>query len=266
MAARLVGADGARAFVKAIATSTHAATAGLHRYEVRAMTHMPPDPRIPHLYASYDDGEWVAILLEDVDGRHPRHWSARDVGRVSLAVDQLSAAFTPTPWPDAQLLARSARVCTRWWAEAEIGEAPAWLRAHQGELVALEERVPAAVAGNTLCHRDLSADNLLIAPDERVIFIDWAWASQGPLWTDTMHLAGAVVSGGSEIDADAFLEHRPYTCAVDPDILTAYLANLAGAAYVKAWRTGPGNIPALQAFRHSRADALLDWLRRRTGW
>jgi hypothetical protein len=88
VAARLVTVDGTRAFVKAIATSRHAATAALHRYESLAMLAIPPGPALPRLYATYDDGDWVGLLLQDIEGRHPLPWTLTDARRVTMAMSQ----------------------------------------------------------------------------------------------------------------------------------------------------------------------------------
>jgi hypothetical protein len=139
VAARLVTADGARAFVKAIATSRHAATAALHRYESRAMLAIPSGPALPRLYATYDDGDWVGLLLEDIEGRHPVPWTLADAHRVTTAINQRVSAFTPSPWPEAQRLEDAPRVRTSWWAQAAEDRLPSWVRAHRRRLIALEE-------------------------------------------------------------------------------------------------------------------------------
>jgi hypothetical protein len=266
VAARLVTAGGARAFVKAIATSRHAATAALHRGESRAMVAIPPGPAMPRLYASYDDGDWVALLLEDIEGRHPRPWTLADVHRVITAISERASTFTPSPWPEAPRLEDAERMRTRWWALAPEDQLPGWVRAHRRQLIALEERVPAAVRGQTLCHRDVLAENILLTPAGGVVFVDWAWASQGAAWIDTMNLFCCIAMDRTDIDVDALISASPQTSDIDPGILTAYLANTAGSAHVKAQESGPQIIPALQEFRQRRATALLDWLRHRTGW
>jgi Phosphotransferase enzyme family len=266
VAARLVTAAGARAFVKAIATSRHAETAALHRGESRAMRAIPPGPAMPRLYASYDDGDWVALLLEDIEGRHPVPWTLADVHRVITAISQRASTFTPSPWPEAPRLEDAPRMRTRWWALAAEDQLPGWVRAHRGQLIALEERVPVAVRGQTLCHRDVLAENILLTPADGVVFVDWAWASQGAAWIDTMNLFCCIATDQTDIDVDALISASPQTRDIEPGILTGYLANTAGSAHVKAEQTGPHNIPALQAFRLRRAAALLGWLQRRTRW
>lgn len=264
VAARLVTSGGQRAFVKAIAGSRHLPTAALHRYEARAMRSIPPNPMVARLYATYDDGDWIALLFEDIDGRHPDLRTRADCRLVGTAIAELTSICTPSPWPEAQRLEADPRVQTSWWLQAE--QLPLWLHDHQDELVALQQRVVPTVHGQTLCQRDVAADNILITAD-RVVFIDLAWVSLGATWVDTMHLACAAVTAGMPgPDADAVLAGSRHARYVAPEVLTAYLANVAGSAYVKARREDPQNIPALQAFRRSRADALLEWLRSRTGW
>jgi hypothetical protein len=81
-----------------------------------------------------------------------------------------------------------------------------------------------------------------------------------------MHLICGVAMDRTGIDVDTLISASPQTREIGPEILTAYLANTAGSAYVKAQQSGPQNIPALPAFRQRRATALMDWLQRRTGW
>lgn len=266
MAVRLVSARGDRAFVKAIATSRHAQTAALHRYEMQAMQAIPPSPMLPALYAGYDDGDWVALLLEDIDGRHPLRWTPDEVRVVATAVDRLTATFTPTPWPRAQRLEDAPRVRTTWWERITRDEAPRWILDHRDDLVAMEVGARAAVPGQTLCHHDIQAENIFLTDHDRVVFVDWAWASRSAAWVDTMNLAGEIVTGGSDVDVDELLRHGRHTRGVDPRTLTGYLASQAGSAYLRARRPDTHSLPALQDYRRTRADALLGWLRHRTGW
>jgi len=228
------------------------------------MRSIPPNPMVARLHATYDDGEWIALLFEDIDGRHPDLCARADTDLVGAAIDDLTNVCTPSPWPGAQRLDAAARVQTSWWPQAD--HVPRWLMGHRDDLEAFQRRLVPAVEGSTLCQRDVAADNILITAD-RVVFIDLAWVSLGAAWVDTMHLACAAVADGLPVrDADAVLARGRHARGIGAEVLTGYLANLAGAAYVKARRADPHNLPALQEFRRSRADALLTWLRSRTGW
>ena len=69
-AARLRLASGGRAFVKALGVDLHSASMGLYRNEAEAMPHLPLNLPVPRLLDVYDDGNWVALVYEDIEGRH----------------------------------------------------------------------------------------------------------------------------------------------------------------------------------------------------
>jgi hypothetical protein len=56
------------------------------------------DLPIPRLHGTVEEGPWVALVLDDVDGRHPElPWNSGDLGRVLAALDRLAEALTPAP-------------------------------------------------------------------------------------------------------------------------------------------------------------------------
>src|SRR4051812_22152047 len=72
VAARLVCADGSRAFVKAVSAQTNEDSPKLHRREAQVLAALPDDLPVPRLIAAYDEAPWVVLLIEDADGRQPR--------------------------------------------------------------------------------------------------------------------------------------------------------------------------------------------------
>jgi len=70
-AARLLTADGGRAFIKAVSTRLNPSTPELFRHEINVLSAIGTAPYRPAMLATYDRGDWVALLLEDVEGRHP---------------------------------------------------------------------------------------------------------------------------------------------------------------------------------------------------
>ena len=93
---RLVCADGSRAFLKAVHPSLNPVTPGLYRDEIRAAELLGPDVPCAHLRASFDDGTWVALLFEDIEGRLPHApWREAELRAVLDALDALAAATTP---------------------------------------------------------------------------------------------------------------------------------------------------------------------------
>src|SRR4051794_26768924 len=177
VAARLVCADGTRAFVKAVSAQANPDSPKLHRREAEVLALLPDGLPVPRLIAAYDENPWVVLLIEDADGAQPR-----------------------LPWDDAQLdrvlaLARTVNAVTglalgsigdrlaEWagWTRLAAGPGPAdpWARTHLDRLVALEQSVADATAGEHLLHVDFRADNILLGTG-RVLrgdwLVDWPWA------------------------------------------------------------------------------------------
>ena len=107
-AARVVTASGGRAFVKAVGPELNPDTPRLFRHEIAVMQGLAAQslPHAPTLYDVYDDGRWVGLLLEDIDGYLPPHpWQPPDAARVLDALAELTDALQPSPWPEAPVAA-----------------------------------------------------------------------------------------------------------------------------------------------------------------
>src|SRR3981081_4065601 len=101
-AARVRLANGGTAFVKALSVDVHPSSVGLYRVEAATMPHLPKGLPVPRLLDVYDDGNWVALVYEEVDGRHPDlPWRPDELQRVAAALADLGAALQPSPWPAA---------------------------------------------------------------------------------------------------------------------------------------------------------------------
>jgi hypothetical protein len=99
-------ASGRRAFVKALGVDLHSSSLELYRNEALAMPHLPADLPAPRLLDVYDDGDWVALSYEDVEGRHPQiPWRPDELDRVAGAIADLGTALDPSPWPAAPIFA-----------------------------------------------------------------------------------------------------------------------------------------------------------------
>ncbi|MBJ7600773.1 hypothetical protein [Candidatus Nephthysia bennettiae] len=97
-AARLRLSNGSGAFVKALGVDLDRDSVDLYRSEATTMSHLPAGLPVPRLLDVYDNGEWVALVYEEVRGRHPAvPWQADELERVAGAVDDLSAALRPSP-------------------------------------------------------------------------------------------------------------------------------------------------------------------------
>jgi hypothetical protein len=254
VAARLTTASGRRAFLKAVGTSLNPKTPELFRQEITAMQAIGPLPMAPVLYDVYDDGDWVGLLLEDIEGRLPPHpWEQADADRVLAAVEELSEALDPSPWPDAPVAAvRSHEFLSRWNnVLADNLDVPDWAVGRVEELAALARSgVRALAEGKALSHWDLRADNMILT-DDRVVFIDWAHPALAPRWTDTVILH-------AEMRTSVALPELPADEAI-----TGFIAAVAGGLWWGAAQPAPPGLPTIRAWQREHALVHLDWVRER---
>lgn len=251
-AARLVTASGRRAFVKAVGTSLNPRTPELFRLEITAMQGIGRLPMVPELYAVYDDGDWVGMLFEDIDGRLPVHpWEQPDADRVLDALAELTDVLDPSPWPDAPVVAvRSHDFLSRWEnVLADNLAVPSWVDPEEFAELA-RTGVRALAEGKALAHYDLRADNVILT-DERVVFIDWAHPGLAPRWTDTVILH-------AEMRGSVTLPELP-----DDEAITGFIAAVAGGLWWGSAQPAPPGIPTMRPWQREHALVHLDWVRDR---
>jgi aminoglycoside phosphotransferase (APT) family kinase protein len=262
---RVVTADGRRAFVKAVSSAQNPRTPELHRQEAVVSGAMPAGLPVPALLGVHDDGEWVALVLEDVEGRHPvTPWLADELHATLRALGDLAHRLTPSPVPDLptarQLLGADLDGWSRVAQEPPTDLDP-WAATHLDLLLAMGRRGVESLRGDTVSHADVRADNLLIRPDGTVVVVDWPWACVGAPWLDTVALLASVERHGGH-DVDALVETYVGASA-DPDDVTAFLAALAGYFVDMARRPAPQGLPTVRAAQAAQGRATLAWVRRR---
>ncbi|MCZ7418307.1 phosphotransferase [Verrucosispora sp. WMMA2121] len=263
---RVRTANGRRAFVKAASPAQNPDTPDMHRAEARITARLPEYAPTPRLLGCHDDGHWVALVLTDVDGRHPvTPWRTDELDAVLDALHRMATALTPSPVTEVPVIAERLADEFAGWRRIVDDPPPEmnpWARAHLDELRSWADRGLASLTGDTLCHVDLRADNLLVDRTGRVTVVDWPWAARGPAWLDTaMLLLDVRLQGGH--DTEALLRRLPLTAAADPDAVTGLYAGLAGFFTDRARLPPPPGIPTLREFQHAQAEALLTWLAER---
>lgn len=271
VAARLRCVDGSTAFVKAVDGSVNADTPDLFRHEAAVLQVLPLATYRAALRAAYDDGSWVALLLDDVPGGHPDLDDDADMAAVREALVSQAAELTPDPvalpGPD---LAASAGRWHRRVARAldeDPTHFPAWFVAEReavlGRLGSLPDRLPP----ESWVHLDVRDDNLLVRPDGSAVVVDWGMSRSGPSWVDQVLLAAHRVDRADFDDLVVDLEVHGASvargAALQDDVTDLVLALGASLAALRD-RPVPG-LPEIDEFRRREQARLLEGARRRLG-
>jgi hypothetical protein len=267
LAARLRLANGGRVFLKAVHQSANPDTPGIHRREARVLAAMPAAAPVPRLLWTYDEKGWVALCLEDVDGRHPHEpWTDGDLRLVLDSLKQMAESLTPSPITAVEPAAAwFVSTVNGWRVALNRGEdrLDPWLLKNLSRLADLEARAPAAATGDTLLNCDVRADNLLIAGD-RVYFLDWPWARIGAWWIDVVGMASSIAMQGGPAPEEVL--HMIGADDVEPDLLEPVICSIAGYFAIRALEPPPPGIPTVRAFQAAQGRVAVAWLRQRTGW
>lgn len=271
VAARLVTADGHRAFAKAVDGHRNAESPAFHRREAHIVSRMPPTAPVPRLLWS-SEGEpdgWEVLLFEDIEGVQPREpWIPAELDRVIAAIIELNASLTPSPVSrtDAGAVEDWGLFRGNYWARLNEGFQAGidkWTRRNAFHLAAFEARAPEASTGDTLLHLDLRADNMLLTP-ERVWVVDWPHARIGAAWLDMVLLAPSVtMQGGPE--PEELLRAHPAARAAKPDDITAAVTAMTGFFTLHALLPPPPGLPTVRAFQAAQGQVARRWLAERTG-
>ena len=266
LAARCKLADGRQVFVKAVSPEQNPLSARIHRREAEVASKLPPDLPVPPLRHVLDDGHWVVLVFDHVEGRQPEEpWTEDDLDLVVPAVVELGRSTTPSPVADLpSVVDKHGTVFAGWrrlaGGEDQHGLLPAWAREHLDLLVSLETGWEAAATGDTLLHADLRADNILITRDGAVVFVDWPWGCVGRAFVDLLFMLPSVGLGGGPAPAEVVERHGLFADVDDRDLL-AVLAAFTGFLLRESLQPPPPGIPALRRFQAAQGEVALGWLR-----
>ena len=250
-AARCGLADGRTVFVKAAGLDLNPISPGMHRREGEVLRSFDESVPAPKLIGVYDDGDWVALVIEWIDGRMPTAPidtldGERLLGLVEhLAVveagDDLESCFDAHPG--------------LWGHWQQLRDAPnegldAWSLRHLDVLVDLEADVAEAIRGDRLVHLDLRSDNVLFADAGPLhdVVVDWPGASAGAPWVDLVGLLPSLELDGGPSAHHAFDRH-PIGATADPEAASIFLTadsrllHAHGAAPVTAGAADPSRVP-----------------------
>jgi hypothetical protein len=267
IAARITLEGGRRAFVKAVAHEPNPSSPDFHRREASIVAAMPDAAPVPRLLWTLDEGAdgWVVLALEDVNGREPSQpWRPDELQRVLAGVENLVAVLTPSPVETTSAGAALESGINSW--HLLVADPPAalddWSRRHLERLAELERPIAESVAGDTLLHFDLRADNILLARD-RVYFVDWPHASVGAAWLDCVAFAPSVAMQGGPEPED-LLRRWPAAAGADDSAVTTAVASVAGFFTYRSLLPPPPGLPTLRSFQAAQGEVARRWLAVRT--
>ncbi|MBA3780279.1 MAG: phosphotransferase [Nocardioides sp.] len=266
-ATRLVCADGSRAFVKAVGPELNPDTPTLFRRERAVLEMLGRHELWAQLLAAYDDGDWVALLLEDVEGTPPDLDDDATMSRLLSETDALTQELGRRDVPNDPLIDTLASRF-RIWADAldDVDRipgllVPGWVREAAPEL-AVSVRALADGQMDRLVHWDIRNDNLLQRPDGSLVFVDWGGAHLGPPWADPL------LARLERVEHPWFDDHlmeSPALAALGDDGVTAWLAGFGTFLAFRSTVALDVNLPTLQAFRLTESRRAFTAAARRLG-
>ena len=267
-AARCELADGRRVFVKAAGTSLNPIAPAMHRREARVLDVLPVSAPAPHLLGVVDDGDWVALVIDWIDGRMPvapldRTDVAAALGAATAlaAVDAtaLHGSLVGEGTIGAGLHGHWSKLLSR-----PLDGLDTWSSRHLEGLADLESSWDVAVRGDRLVHGDLRTDNLLIA-DRGTVVVDWPSAAVGAPFIDLVGLLPSLHLDGGPPPAEVFATH-PLGAAADPAAVDTVLSAIAGYFTRQALLPPPPGLPTVRAFQAAQGVVARRWLAERLGW
>lgn len=260
-----VRTDGGRpAFVKAVSPAQNPHAPDLLRREADYLEGLAASRHVPAPMGLYDDGTWIALIMEEIEGRCPPvPWSDEHVELAMTTLAAFAAETTPSPLPGLTSAVDGLRPLFTGWTRLRENSAERidpWVAAHLETLEGLALTALEQLHGCTVVHCDVRADNLLIRENGSMVIVDWPWAMAGPPWLDRfLLLINIDLYGGHDVDALV----DQHLAEIDPELITGTLAGLC-AYFTDAARQAPlPGLPTLRAFQQAQADSTTAWLRRR---
>lgn len=257
-------ADGRTVFIKAAGTALNPHSPAMHRREGVVLGALPADVPAPRLLGVVDDGDWVALAIEWVEGRMPAARDPDDVARLLAVLDRSAGATAGIAVPGLLPFAEAHRNLGGHWIRLAADPLPgldAWSRRHLDRLAELDALAPAAAAGTHLVHVDTRTDNVLLAesgpPGD--VLVDWPGASLGAPWIDLVGLLPALHLDGGPPPADVLAAH-PLGRRADPDAIDAFLAALTGYFIRQSLLPPPPGLPTLRPFQAAQGKVARTWL------
>ncbi|WP_433369155.1 phosphotransferase [Streptosporangium sp. CA-115845] len=256
-------------FIKAI-PDDHVLS-GKYLIEAATSSGLPATAPAPRLRWYGASAEWIVLIFDDLDGRHPDlSQGSADVPAVVTAVSSMVELLTPSPLSDLPSVSTTRVSLLHGWRELVVcppADLGGWERRHLRDLSELETHWAQHADGSTLVHGDIRPDNMIIATGEVVFVVDWAQPSLGAAWQDIADLVPhMIMAGHSPVSAEKTLIGVPAWDFAPPEVITSYAASFAGYWTGMSRQPAPPGVPNLRAYQRRAAAAAIAWTMYRTGW
>ncbi|NUS54987.1 MAG: aminoglycoside phosphotransferase family protein [Streptomycetaceae bacterium] len=264
LASVLTLADGRRVFVKACDVARNDFAPVALRREAAVLPHLPETVPAPRLVWLHDDGDWVVLAIDAVDGRTPdQPWRPEQLDRFLAAAAVLPGLLTPAPIA-APALADLYAGEVGAWRDITADQVDPWLRPHLDELRELGDGFADATRGDTLLHGDLRADNVVLTGDG-CVFVDWPSVVVGAGWFDLLSALPSVAMHGGGVPDELWREH-PLGRTADPAAVDAALAGLGALFWSRSLQPPVPLLPTIRQFQRAQAEVVVAWLATRRNW
>jgi aminoglycoside phosphotransferase (APT) family kinase protein len=260
-------ADGRRVFIKAAGKALNELSPAMHRREAEVLALLPISIPAPRLLGVVDDGDWVALTIQWIEGRTPLATDPVDVQRLLDLLERVADGAAGVRLRGVATFEHVHRNLLGQWIRliAEpVSGLDEWSLRHLDRLAELDALAPASTAGSHLVHVDVRTDNVLLADRGPAgdVLVDWPGASLGAPWIDLVGLLPALHLDGGPPPADVFAAH-PIGRAADPLAVNAFIASLAGYFTRQSLLPPPPGLPTLRAFQSAQGEITRRWLARR---
>lgn len=254
--------DGTRHFVKAASRKAQRPFAEAYRVEARRLRALPPEVPSPRLRWVEEDEDWVVLSTEYVAATPPaRPWEPADLDASLDALEVVARELTPAPATmGLDTFADDMAGWPAYWEGLEVPDRPE----RAAEAATLAAGFADHVAGDTVVHTDLRADNTLVGGHGEVWFCDWNWPCTGADWLDSLLML--VGPRGDGLDVESVLATRPLLRDVPAEAVDSVLALVTGYFLHSATEPVPPTSPHLRAHQRWQGEVCWEWLCERRGW
>lgn len=262
LATRVTIADGRRFFVKAVSPAQNPDSPQMMRTEALMNSVLPDEAPAPRLLEVLDDGEWIALVFEDLEGSTPGEpWTEDDLCRVAALnnrIGQLEIRGLPG------IAERYGEMFTGWrtLSQLESRRLDRWSETHLSDLAELESRWAEVASGTAVVHGDFRSDNILLTESD-AFAVDWTSPCIGTGLFDILGMlpSVALAGGGAPEDVLAAMGHT----GADREFVPL-VAAFAGYFVERSHQPDPPGLPTVRQFQRDQGAVVLAWLRRLTGW